>query len=448
MSTRSVAHFSPGRVVLAFTFFTIFLGTCLLALPFATKSPVSFLDLFFTATSSACVTGMFTIPLDQFTLFGHSVILGLIQIGGLGLITLTLFTIYLLFDVGFGAQLLAGQIFEIDSWKEMKRIISFIIGITLVAELIGTAGTFLIIKSHYPPGRALFLSLFHSVSSFCNAGISLFDHGTHPHVISHDYPLLIITAVLMFCGSLGFLTWIELGKCLKARIAGKRYHYSLVTKIVVYGTFFLIVIPAILLLILEGNNAFSDLTWCGKGINALYNSISLRSTGLLTLPIASMQMATMVLIMVVSFIGAAPTSTGSGIKITTFIILLAVIRAAISGQQTINIKGRRIAKDQVLKAVTIASLSLFWIVATIFCLLITQTNADFLDVMVETISAITNLGLTTGLTPTLVTSSKLFIIMSMIIGRIGSLTLILAVIKPTNKGPDIISYPEERVMLS
>lgn len=438
MSTRTVAHFSPGRVVFTFTFITILIGTLLLALPFAQKSPLGLLDLFFTATSSTCVTGMFTIPLSQFTTFGHCVILGLIQIGGIGLVTLTLFTIYLLFDLGFGAQLLAGQIFEIESWKQIKKILIFIMSITLITELIGTACTFLCIKSYYPAGRALFLAFFHSVSSFCNAGVSLFEHGKHPDLLIANTPLLLVTAVLMFAGSFGFITWSELARNCRARYLHKRYSFSLVTKLVISGTVFLILIPSILLFALEYNHAFAGLPLWQKIINAFYNAISLRSTGLLTIPVAAMQKATLMLIMVVAFIGAAPASTGSGVKITTFIIWLATIKTIITGDTTVNIKGRRIAKEQVLKALAIISLSACWIISTLFCLLLTQKNASFLDVAVETVSAITNLGLTTGLTPVLTWGSKILIMISMIIGRIGSLTLIIAFIKPSQKISDLI----------
>lgn len=444
---KTVAHFSPGRVVLLFTFITILLGTLLLALPIARKVPISWLDLFFTSASTTTVTGIFTIPLNQFTTFGHWVILFLMQIGGLGLITLTLFTLYLLFDLGFGAQLLAGQIFEIESWKEIKKILMIIVIFTVCAEIIGTFFTFFSIKEFYPTNRALFLSLFHSVSSFCNAGISLFDQSHTVHLSTH-YGLLIVTAALMFSGSFGFITWLESFRFFWARFRNRRYAMSLVSKLVIYATIFLIIIPALLLLILESNNAFAHLSSVGKLINAFFTSISMRSTGLLTVPIAEFQMASLLLILVVSFIGAAPASTGSGIKISTFMIILAIIRATINGQSSVNIKGRRIPKDQVLKSVTIAALSLFWLIGSLFCLLITQTNADFLDITVETVSAVTNLGLTTGLTPTLVFSSKFFIIISMIIGRIGSLTLILALLKQRLYASETISFPEERVMLS
>lgn len=443
--SKSVAHFSPGRVILLFTFITIIVGTALLALPLARKEPIPLLDLFFTATSSTCVTGIFTVPLDQFTTFGHCVILGLIQIGGIGLITLMLFMIYLLFDLGFGVQLLAGQIFEIESWKEIKRILILIVCLTLGAELLGTIATFLCIHHDFTFKHALFLSLFHAVSSFCNAGISLFGQSFS---IATRYGFLITTGILMFMGSFGFLTWLELFRRGFIRNGHKRYGFSLITKIVLWSTLLLIVLPTALLLILEDTGAFAHLTTLGKVINAFYNAISLRSTGYLSVPIHSMQLASLLIIMVVAFIGAAPGSTGSGIKVVTFTVILAIIRAAVTGQSVVNIMGRRIAKDQLLKAVTIASLGIFWIVGTTFFLAITQPGASFFDIIFEATSAFTNLGITTGLNHILTASSKLFIIISMIIGRIGSFTLILALMKQRSDRTDNISFPEERVMLS
>lgn len=450
MFSHTIAHLSPGRVVLAFTFLTILAGTLLLALPIARTAPISFLDLFFTATSSTCVTGMFTIPLDQFTLFGHSIILALMQIGGLGLITLTLFVLHMLFDLGFGTQILAGHILEIESWKQVRKILMYIVCITLIVEAVGTICIFWCIKDQYHIGKALFLSLFHSVSSFCNAGITLFSPEHLKH-ISTDYNLLSITAILMLIGSLGFITWIETLKAYKAWRLGKRFAFSLSTKIIFWSSIILIAIPALIMLILEYNSAFAHLNWTGKIINAFVNSIALRSTGFLTVALPQFQMATLLMIMAVSFIGAAPGSTGSGIKITTCAVLLEIIKSTLQGQTVINIKGRRIPKDQVFKAITILIVSLACIFAIIFCLLITQKDATFFESTLEAVSAFTNVGLTIGFTSMLASSSKLFIIAGMIIGRIGSLTLVLALrtrnAQMKNISTDLISYPEERIML-
>lgn len=450
MSSKSLAHLSPGRIILLSLFITVMIGTLLLALPIARTAHISWLDLIFTATSATCVTGLFTVNLGLFTLFGQAVLLALIQIGGLGLITLTIFVLSLFIDLGFGTQLLAGHVMEIETWKNIKKIIIFIISITLIIECIGTIVTFFCIRTYYSTTHALFLSLFHAVSSFCNAGISIFDHAKHPHLICADYPLLIITALLMFCGSLGFITWIEIIKYIKSLFCKKRFIFSLVSKIALYGSAFLTVIATLLFLILESGNAFSHMSYTGKILNSLFNAVSLRSTGLLSIPISTLQVPSLLFMCVMSFIGSAAGSTGSGIKLPSFFILCATIKSAISGYASVNIKGRRIAKDQVLKAITIITLSIAWIITALFFILITQTNIDFMDLAFETISAFTNLGLSLGITPLLTISSKIFIMLSMVAGRIGSLTLILA-FRKTNmllQSADKINYPEERVMLS
>ena len=450
MSSISLAHLSPGRIILLSVFITITIGTGLLALPIARTTPISFLDLIFTATSAACVTGLFTINLGLFTLFGKSVLLALIQIGGLGLITLTVFVLSLFVDLGFAAQLFAGNVMDIETWKNVRKTIIFIIAITLTVELFGTLCTFICIHADYSWGNALFLSLFHSISSFCNAGISIFDHAAHPHLLDANYPLLITTTFLMFSGSLGFITWLELINYSKAFYNKKRFSFSLVSKISLYGSIILTIIGTLLFLILEGPNAFAHLSYGGKILNALFNAVSLRSTGLLSVPVTALQVPSLLLIMVMAFIGSAPGSTGSGIKLSSFFILFSTIKSAISGYTSVNIKGRRVPKDQVLKAITIVTLSLCWIIGVLFCLLITQTTMDFMDLTFETVSALTNLGLSLGITPFLALSSKIFIMLSMIAGRIGSLTLILA-FRKTNmqvQAADKINYPEERVMLS
>ncbi len=452
MISNSFARLSPARAILIFTFLTIVTGTLLLSLPIARTTDLALIDVFFTATSSTCATGIFTVPLDSFTYFGHCIILFLIQIGGVGLITLTFFLLYLFFDLRFGTQILVSQILEIESWKEVRKFLIYIMGITFIVEFVGAIFIFFSIKQYYPLNDAVFFSIFHSISSFCNAGITLFS----PHHLRHihsDYGLQLITALLMFIGGAGFITWIEVVKATKSLLLKKRFRFSLLIKIIFMGSFFLIVIPALLMLALEYNHAFADLSWPDKIINAFFNSFALRSTGFFSVSISALHTSTLLLFMTVSFIGAAPGSTGSGIKITTLVILATTIKSALSNMTMINIKGRRIPKDQVLRAITIFILSTSLVISTIFILSITQPHDNFLDIVSEAVSAFANIELTTGLLTFLLTlPSKILIIFTMIIGRIGSLTLVLALRKrnnqPQNVTSESISYPEERVMLS
>ncbi|NRB21868.1 hypothetical protein HRU45_03955 [Candidatus Dependentiae bacterium] len=450
-SGKKIAYFSPGRVILTSMFFTILAGTLLLALPIAQKTSTSLLDLLFTATSATCVTGLTTVPLNNFTGFGHSIILILIQIGGLGVITLSLFIMSLFTNLGFTTQLMAGQLLDLDTWKNVSRILLFIITLALIVEIIGALCLFPIFYQYFPLKQAAFMALFQSVASFCNAGISLVGTQTATALFYNNSVMLIITGLLMLCGSLGFIVWIELCNYMNATIKKKRYKFSLLSKIVLSATVLLVIGGAIVIWFLEKNNGFASMGFSQSWIHALFNSITSRSTGFLSLPLQAFTVPCILFIFALAFIGASPGSTGSGVKITTMAIFIATIRAAITGRTSVNIKGRRIPKDLVFKSTAIVALSIFCIFVSIFVLLITEGSQHFWGIAIEATSAFTNLGISTGLTKFLSSPGKLLLITSMIAGRIGSLTLLLALKRPTAlKTPqaDHINYPEERVMLS
>lgn len=448
MSNKKLAHFSPGRTFFLSIFATIVIGTLLLALPAARTTSIAFIDLFFTATSATCVTGLFTVPLENFTTFGHCILLILIQIGGLGLITLSLFLMSLFVNLGMATQLMAGQILELESWENIKKILVFIICITIVAESLGALSIYSILQHDYPTSRAWFLAIFHAVSSFCNAGITLFSDGLNNYGTNHI--MLLTTTALMFIGSLGFVTWFEIMQYCKATVRRKRYAFSLHSKIIMYGSITLIVASVMILWLLEYNNSLANLSF-GHALNTtLFQAVSYKSAGFAIGDINELHLATLFLISMIGFIGSAPGSTGSGIKITTLAIFLATMKAAISGKTSVEIKGRRIVVDQIYKAIAIVLSSLAWIALTTFFLLITEKNWHFMDLFFETVSAFATLGLSTGVTASLSLVGKIFIILSMIIGRIGSLSLIIALKKATDKKTEQkeFLYPEERVMLT
>jgi len=439
---RRIIHTSPGKIIFLSVIGTILAGTALLALPFARTQPIALFDLFFTATSATCVTGLLTIPLDHFTLFGHAVILILIQIGGLGLITLSLAIMSLFIELGYSTQVIAVQLLELESWQNIKRLIAFIIMLTLSLELIGTLCTFISLSQVLPIGTALFYSLFHAVSSFCNAGFTLF---TLP-ITSYPYApiLLITTTMLMFLGGLGFVTCHEIMYAWAAQRKGLRYTISLHSKIALYGSLVIILAGTLIFLSLEQSNIAqtSPLAF----LTALFNIVSFRSTGFSTIAFTALHPATLLLIMILAFIGTAPASTGSGVKVTTITVFLATIQATITGRSSVDIRMRRIPLEQVFKAFTIISLSILWILFTTFFLLITERTIPFSDLLFESVSAYATLGVSSGITASLTYIGKLIIIASMIIGRVGSLTLILAL--RSTKKPTEYTYPEERIMLS
>lgn len=442
----NLSKYSPARIIFFSFFFTICVGTLLLALPISRLVPLSWIDIFFTATSATCVTGLFTIPLTgTFTFFGKCVILCLVQIGGLGLITMTLFFVSLFMDFGLGAQMIAGQILELETWKKIKRILVFIILFTLYSELIGSFLTYTAIRSSLPTREAWLVALFHGVASFCNAGFSLITD--QPEVIGTNRLILITTSCLMLIGGIGFVTWHELALYFYSLWYKTRYRLSLHSKIILYGSSTALLSSAIIFWIIERENSLATLSKTDVIINCLFHAISFKSAGFTTVDVSAFLMPTLFIIMIISFVGSSPGSTGSGVKITTVAIFIATIKAAISGRTHIEMKGRTIPLDQVNRSIAIIALSIGWVLLITFCMLITEKSWSFLDILFETVTAFTSIGLSTGATNTLTFVGKIFIIISMFIGRIGSFTLVLALRLNRKKETTEFSYPEERIML-
>lgn len=443
MNKKKRFRFSPAQIFFSSIIITILAGTALLSLPISRTTSIPFLDLLFTATSVTCTAGLFTIPLSSFTQLGHMIILALIQIGGLGIITMSLFLISLFIDLGFSTQLMAGEILELDSWKNIKRMLIFIISLTIIIELIGALIIYYSIAQNYSTHHGIFLALFHSISSFCAAGITLFPGGIEQ--FKTNYLFLSTTSILMTCGELGFITWHELAEFVVAVREKTRFLFSLHTKIILVTTLLITVFSVAAYWSLEHNHTLADVSWFGSFINAIFNGVAARGTGFSTVNITEISLALILVIMICAFIGSSPGSTGSGIKTTTLAIFMATIRSALTDRGSIELYGRRIAKDQIYKSLAIVALSAIWILMATFILLITEPSWSFIAVFFEVVSAFATLGMTLGSTASLSTVGKIVIMFTIIMGRIGILTLILAF----RKSHDTVefSYPEERVML-
>lgn len=438
-----LSKFPHARVLFITLLATIGIGTLLLWLPLCHHVPLSLFDCLFTATSATCVTGLLTIPLSHFTLIGQAIILAMIQIGGLGLITLTLFLMSLVVRLDFSTQLIAGQFLELETWKKARDVLFFIIIFTLCVEILGACSIYFFLPSDVKSLYAVFLSLFHAISSFCDAGFTILPGGVE--TIKSNSAMLIITALLMFCGGFGFLTWFECFEYFQAKRQKKRFKFSLQSKIILYTTLSMITVTAILFWMLERHNSFADLPPYLAWFNSFFFAISTRSCGFLTVSPINLQFASLFIIMIISFIGSSPASTGSGIKITTLAILIATAKAVLKKRESVEIRGRRIAIDLVYKAFAILGLSIGWIMLTIFCLLITEKGLEFFDIVMEVVSAFATLGISLDITPHLSTMGKFFILLTMIVGRLGALTIVFALIPKTKKTE--FSYPEERVMI-
>jgi len=423
MQLRKKLFGSPDRTIVLSVIGVVIIGTILLSCKWAQNTPISLLDTLFTSISAICVTGLMTIPLESFSSYGHVVILCLIQIGALGLITLTIFFLSLFINIDLSTQAMAGEVFEIQRTGKTagrtRKIVYFIIFFTGIIELIGSLLIWFTIRHQYPFPRSIFISLFQGISAFCSSGFTLisFQPGAVPLTI--HVSLLCITAVLVLIGGLGFIVWNEIVLYLQSLSKRKHFHFSLQSKIVFSISALLISCMSVLLFALEYWTDFLINPSWYPFIAAPFNAICLQSAGFTSFDMSTIHLATLFAILVFCFIGSSPGSTGSGIKTTTFVVFLAAIRATLFRRNAVEVKGRTIPNDQVFKAMAILFLSLAWIAITLFCLFITEKNICPMDLILEAFSAFTNLGLSRNVTPHLSYVGKYIIMFSMIIGRIG-----------------------------
>ncbi|MFC1841474.1 TrkH family potassium uptake protein [Candidatus Dependentiae bacterium] len=450
MGVRRLSRFSPSRTILVSVFITIIIGTFLLWLPCARTTDAKLIDLFFTATSVTCVTGLFPIDIQTtFTTFGHVVLLLLMQVGALGLITMTLFFMALVTRLGLTTQLMAGQVLEVERLKNMRKLVLSIVTIAFCTEVIGAIFMFIGIRRYYnyPLSTTIFRSIFQSVASFCNApGVTLLDNGIIP---PNSATLLITSSCLVFFGGMGFIVWRELLGYIASLWKKRRHIFTLHSKIVMSVSSIIVIAAGSLFFIFERNNTMINLSFPYKVINSLFHAITSRSSGVLSTELNYFIPATIFVIMIISFIGSAPGSPGSGIKVTNLAIFFAALKATIYGRTHVSIMGRKIAMDQIYKSIAIIFLSIIWILIATLLLMITESSKSWnlQDILFENISAFANLGLTTGITRTLSFLGKIFVIIGMVVGRIGGLTFLLA-LKRIHKEKREITYPEERIMLS
>jgi len=444
---------SPWRVIIFSIIFITIMGSLLLSLPAAQKTPHSFVDLFFTSSSAVCVTGILTVPLDSFSFLGKIIILFLIQVGGLGLLTLVIPLVSLFFNVRMRTHLITGHQFELENWSHnwiySRHVITFILCFSLMIEAIGSITTYFLIGNEPLSDPRWFAALFHGISSFCNSGIAIFP-GDMASVQSNG-PLIALTSALMVIGGFGFVPLYEISIRLWNKFRGipnHSRHLTLQSKIIIYFTPALTLIFAPLIWISE-HIQFAGMTFWQTINMTLFNAISLRSCGFCTLDLSTMTDITLLLILVFAFIGSSPGSVGggTGIKVTSFVLALASIRTAILGKEQVELFGRRIPVEQIFRAFAIIVVSLSWCIFSTLILMITESGSPhpFMHFLFEAISAFANHGVTLGLAPSMTGIGKYFFSVGMIFGRISSLTLILALKKHKEKSD--IRYPEERILL-
>lgn len=440
----------PSKIIAGSFLGAILIGAILLSLPFSTveKGSMPLIDAFFTSTSAVCVTGLTVVDTGTyFTKFGQMVILLLLQIGGLGIMTLSTFFLILI-----GKRLRMKDIFIIEGSigkggiQGVKGLLKYILGITLFVEGAGAILLFwrFVKYADYPVLKAIYHAVFHSVSAFCNAGFSLYAKSLT--AFRGDLITMLVFAVLIICGGLGFLVLFNLNtyKFWKKDILTKG-RLKLQTKIVLTTTGILLLLAFIVFLVLEWNNTLVNLPLKEKLINSFFHGVTPRTAGFNTLSVAGMGLPTLWVLLFLMFIGASPGSTGGGIKTSTFMILLANAYSIIKGKRDVQIFNRTIPKRVVQEATCIMAISIGLIFILTIGLLMTQTHIGFLQIIFEVFSAFSNVGLSMGITASLSEIGKLIIIITMFIGRISPLTMAL-IVGRQEEFPAVV-YPIETVMV-
>jgi len=441
---------STTHIILLSFFVTILIGTVLLSLPISSADgkAKSFLDALFTATTSTCVTGLVVMPtVSAWSVFGQVVILLLIQVGGLGAITIMSGLMIILHKkIGIGDRLLLQDAFNLNSLSGLVRFVKKVVGGTFIIEGIGA----LLYMTVFVPqfgAKGIWISVFTSVSAFCNAGIdiiaenSLCDYALNPIINT-------VTCGLIILGGIGYIVWWDVLRVLK-QVRRKKVKIfrdlTLHSKIAITTTFILILVGAALILAFEYNNpqTIKEHTLLQKIEVSLFQSVTTRTAGFATIPQENLTNASSIVCLLLMFIGGSPVGTAGGIKTVTFAVLVASAFASVHNKEDTEVFGRRLTKQAVSKAAAVTCIS-FIIMFTSTVLLSAVTDASALDIIYETVSATATVGLTRNLTASLDSMGKLIIIITMYLGRVGPISLAVA-LKRSKDNQNIIRNPIEEI---
>lgn len=429
-------HLGPSGLLALSFIFIILGGTGLLLLPEMTVSGIKPIDALFTSTSACCVTGLVVVDTSMcFTLKGKTIIMLLIQAGGLNIISFaTLFATFYRNSAGIKMQSLIKDIVSTDKLSNTRELLRKIFLYSIFIELTGAVLLFITWPNELifrGIGEKIYFSLFHSVSAFNNAGFALFTDNLYTITVKHAYNLQLVIAALIFLGGIGFIVLEDVFSLKNIRerrkIKWKRLHAH--SRIALYTSGILIGAGALVLFLVEYKNTLSGYGVYGSIVSSLFQSVTCRTAGFNTVDISHLGQPIIIFMMFLMFIGASPGSTGGGIKTTTFSVILRSAISTIKGRKNVEIVKHTISSDTISRAYSIALFSISLIFISTFALSITEPDKSFLSLLFEEISAFGTVGLSTGITSSLSFAGKSIIILTMYIGRIGTLTLALAITK-------------------
>lgn len=436
---------NPAISLMISFFLVIVVGALVLMLPISTVSTQSmnFIDAFFTSTSATCVTGLIVVDTGSyFSLFGQIVILILIQIGGLGIMTIST-----AFALIFGQKLTAKletvmqSVMGESNRLNLFQLLKYVVGITILLETIGSIFLFFTFRNIYPSTfKAIYYSVFHSVSAFCNGGFSLYADNLESLASSLNVNL-VITSLIIF-GGLGFVVIMDLKRNIFLKGGVKKL--SLHSKIVISTTLMLITFGLIGFFVSEYNNTMKGMSFTNRMVSSFFQSVTCRTAGFNTISQANLSYSSILLSIVLMFIGASPGSTGGGLKTTTFAIMVLSIVSMVTGKSNVSAFKRKLSVHGIKEAISLIGISIGFLMLLLFALFIVS-DGSFQETAFEAFSAFGTVGLSMGFTNSLNFAGKIIIILLMYLGRIGPLTILYALAQRVVKKR--VNYLEENISI-
>lgn len=457
------AFLNPAQLFIMSFLAIIFLGTALLMLPKATETGISLIDALFTATSAVCVTGLIVVDTGSyFTGFGQSVILVLMQLGGLGIMTFaSYFSYFFRGKTSYESQIMLKNITNSDKIGEVLNVLKKILFITLIIESIGFFLIYFSLDTNEISAISdrLFFSVFHAVSGFCNAGFSTLEHSLYDPAFRFNYPLHLIIAFLFILGGIGFpillnlyryVIYIFKNKILNISRKRNSVHspwvINLNTRIVIYTTTILLILGTTVFYFFEYNNTLAEHNWVGKIVTSFFGAATPRTAGFNTVDTGALNFSTIMLIFLLMWIGASPASTGGGIKTSTIAIATLNFLNLARGRNRIEVFKREISEASLRRAFAIITLSILVIGVSIFLIASFDGDKSLQSIAFEAFSAYSTVGLTTGITGELSPPSKVVIICTMFIGRVSMLTIMIAVLRRVRHLN--YRYPKDEILIN
>ena len=454
---------NPSSILAGSFLLIILVGSGLLMLPNCTYRGISYVDSLFTATSAVCVTGLTSVSVaDVFTTTGQTVILILIQIGGLGIMTITsFFSLFFMGQTSLKSQLQLGDLFSSDTMGGLGRTLVKIIAVTLSVEALGALLLYGVVEGQpgfETGGRTLFFSVFHSVSAFCNAGFSTLPDSLHDVAVRHMWEVPMIISWLVIFGGIGFPIFSNIlsvvGRKLKnlLRFLRRRppvrypHQLSLNSYIVLRMTVILLLGSWIFMLVAEWNHSLAEFSLAEKLSQGFLAAVTPRTAGFYGVDMSRMLPVSLILTMVLMWIGGAPQSTAGGIKVTTFYLMFRNVMANIRGTSTINVHKREIPSNSVRRAFVMVGGSLIVLVVGVMLLALCEPDIEVSKLAFEAVAALGTAGLSLGITPELGTGAKLVLIVMMFAGRVGIIGVLMAVVRPQPSQP--YSYPHDDILIN